>query len=455
MMSDLYPYQEEGVDFLVECERGMLADDMGLGKSVQAIRAAEVLGAFPLMIVSPASAIYNWKNEVEKWGDHLRVQVIDGTPAQRAKQWRTAGAVRGAVPGIDVVSVSYETLLRDLDGPEVSPTHWRGLILDECHKLKNRKTKVFTAFKKLARSIPVVFELTGTPVQKSPESIWSLLYLLDPTAHSSFWAFVRRYCYVVFDGFKMDIGDIVHPDELAEHVAKYVLRREKDSLGDQLPEKTVQQMWLKLDADQEHKYIQMEDEYFTTIEGQDLAAVNTISMNQFLRRITIDPTLAQEECEAPLKGAKIRALFDILEGLAGDPAVIFTTSARAAKRLWWQMIEMGYNVGALWGETDKKLRAELNKSFQEGKLDYLICTIRAGGQSINLTRASTAIFLDKDWVPEINAQAQDRLHRIGQKDHVHIIELLAYGTIDERVEELQVRGRTLSAQTLRDATRKA
>lgn len=439
----LYPFQEEGVTFLQEHQRGLLADDMGLGKTAQAISAAQhACGANAILVATVDAMKYPWQQELKMWAPQLTSQVIDGPAARRMKQWRTPA---------EVYIVTHESLLRDYTALMVL-MRWDCIIIDECHKVKNRKTKLFKMFQKLCRQSPHLYLLTGTPIQKHPADLWTLFHLMHPKRYSSFWSFVKKYCYVEWNGFNMDIGDIVHAPELAAEVAKHCLRREKATVGIQLPSKIVQQVWLDLDLHQRRVYDAMQKEYFVALDGHELAAVNTISMGTYLRSLTIDPTLVTAPTSnEPLQGAKIRALLDIIEG-SEEPLVVFTTSARAANRLAYHLAD-NYMAGVITGQVPAQERTQLVQAFQDGILRILICTIRAGGLGITLTRASTAVFLDKDWVPSINTQAQDRLHRIGQTSPVHIIELLARGTIDEHVEELHKRRTELTVQTLRDSIR--
>lgn len=261
--------------------------------------------------------------------------------------------------------------------------------------------------------------------------------------HTSYWRFVKYYCDVFWNGFNMTIGALLEGEELAEHLAQYCIRRTKEVLGDQLPSKTVQQVWVDFAPKDQRRYDRMVKEYVVFPHGKDaILALNVISSIMYCKQMAICPDLLWEELDEPLWGPKADAILDILDSLGPKPCVIFTNSAKAATRTSHLLLDHGINSKVLSGETSK-YAADIVMGFQRGAYQVLICTILAGGPGITLIAADTAIFIDKHWAPAWNEQAQDRLHRIGQKHPVTIIEILARNTIDERLEEiLQARSET-------------
>lgn len=436
---DLYDYQRQGVDFLTATKRALLASELGTGKTVQALAACERLNnAYPALVVCPNTLKSVWAGELDKWLPDVDYVVIDGTPDQRKRLWNTEAAIH---------IINYMSLLRDVD--QLSSSQFCTVICDEAHKLKNRKSKSFISLKKLARGSTYLFLLTGTPIMTSPVDLWTLLHLIDHRKHSSFWSFVEEFGKRVFNGFAWTPADPDDPSDLAEYLEPYALRHRKVDVLPELPEKTVQQVWVDLDDQQRRDYQVMQDEYFLRLDEQNVVAAQTmIATIGYLRRIAIDPTLVTEEGSGPLRGAKIEALKDLIEG-TDEQLVVFSLSKRAIRRLPETLDEP---VAVIHGDVDRSTRDELISRFQAGQPRILGATIGVGGMGLTLTAAQTAIFLDRDWVPANNEQAQDRLHRIGQESAVHIIELLASDTIDERIEQLLVGREEVTRGTLADIT---
>ena len=438
----LFPFQIEGVRFLVKHKRALLSDDMGLGKTVQSIIAATELGK-KILVVCPASLKRNWQREFHFWTPEWKVQIIDGTPKQREDQMKSDAKVFICSWELLRLGAKIENKHLSTRGPELTKLEkmkFDVCIMDEAHKIKNRKAIVTKCAADLAKFIPCVFPLTGTPMMNSPQDLYSILNVLAPTEFKSYWKFVEKYCTVVKDDYGYVVGGLRPGMErpLKTLLEQLVLRRTKGEVLTELPAKMIQKFICPLEGKQLKTYTGMADDMYTKWEGQVVSATVVIAQITRLKQIVIDPTLMMEEHDNnPLQGAKIDALLDIVEGLGDQKVVIFSQFAKACKRLKITLEGQGYTGVILTGDMNSKQRDDSVQSFQQDpKCKFIIVSTLAGGTGLTLTAASTAIFMDKYWTPAINIQAQDRLHRIGQRSSVNIIELLAENTVEDAIEEL-------------------
>jgi SNF2 family DNA or RNA helicase len=439
-----YPYQQDGIDWLVKTRRALLCDEMGLGKSMQAILACKELDAQSVLVVCLNTMKWAWASELQKWWPEATYQVVHGTYAKRDQAWRRDARV---------YIVNFEAFVRDAAELVVD---WDVVIFDEAFPLQNRKTKTFKTAQTFARRAKNVFILTGTPIVTNPDNLWSLLHLIDPQEHGSYWRFVRTYCDVYWAGFAYTIGDLLCPDDLAAHLVPYALRRTKSEVLRELPEKTVQQVWCELSDISRRKYDEMDKEFYVNLGGgQRALALNVISRIRYLQQIAIDPSLLDDAERGPLLCPKTQVVLDTARVLAPKSLIVFSTFKKAITRTIRMLQHEGFTAGAITGDTPPEERVKLVQAFQAGDIQILGLTLGVGGAGLTLTAASTAVFLDKHWTPARNQQAQDRLHRIGQAAPVHIIEALSQDTIDEVIEKILhsrevVNQKVLSQVTLTD-----
>ena len=438
----LFPYQLEGVKFMIQYKRCLLADDMGLGKTVQSIMAATQIGK-KILVVCPASLKRNWQREFHFWTPEWKVQIIDGTPKQREDQMKSDAQVFICSWEMLRLGAKIENKHLSTRGPELTKLEkmkFDVCIMDEAHKIKNRKAIVTKCAADLAKFIPYVFPLTGTPMMNNPDDLYSILNVLAPTEFKSYWKFVEKYCTVVKDDYGYVVGGLKPGMDrpLKTLLEQLVLRRTKGEVLKELPVKMTQKFICPLEGKQAKIYKEMAEDMYTKWEGQVVSATVVIAQITRLKQIVIDPTLMMEEHDNnPLQGAKIDALLDIVEGLGDQKVVIFSQFAKACKRLKITLEGQGYTGVILTGDMNSKQRDDSVQSFQQDpKCKFIIVSTLAGGTGLTLTAASTAIFMDKYWTPAINIQAQDRLHRIGQRSSVNIIELLAENTVEDAIEEL-------------------
>lgn len=459
----LYAFQRGAVDFMAEHPHTILADDMGLGKTVEAISAAVEyhirnletkpvsLMPQPGLVVCPNMLTRNWQNELVQWTgiDRERVQIIDGkNKAQRDKQAARTDA--------DWFVVNWEKL-RLME--QLADRDWGAVIADEAHRAKNKDAKQTQALYKL--TAPVQIAATGTPIMNNPAELWSLLRWLYPDVYGpqvkggGYWPFYYRFVEDYATQYGRVIIGVKNADALRFELKDKLVRRTKADQLD-LPPKVHQRQEVRLNPQQRKLYeeaekqlvldiaahvrSQIEDREPEDVESYVRDAAETLASNpekaQYvlpngaaritrLRQIASSPALLG----GPDDSAKLDAVVELVKDHPGKPFVVFTwfqeTVRLLEKRL--RKLKPAVRVGTIAGSDDA---APVVKLFQDGDLDIVVCTIAKGGVGLTLTRADTAIFVERDWVPAVNSQAEDRLHRIGQESHVTIITLEAADTID-------------------------
>jgi SNF2 family DNA or RNA helicase len=444
----LYQFQREGVERMSTLSGALLGDDMGLGKTPQLIQTAKALNARKVLVVCLATIKWHWQNEIKKWWPDATVQVVDGDAEQRLTQIKS---------GADFTIANYESFFHRVEAdeklkkktgqkwkqvmlPGLDKMEWDILVLDEAHKIKNRKSKKTQTVKALRRQVDRVYLATGTPILNSAQELWSLLNVLFPKVFTSFWKFVEEFCNVTHNGYGYEIEDITDIDDpriqkLRKLLEPVLIRRTKSEVFCDMPEKIVTKYPISLEGDQAKKYVEMEEKMLTEIGDEIVFAPIAMAQIVRLKQICIDPTLMIEDCQEPLSGPKVDAALDIIDSLGGRKAVVFTQWTRVANRFAKTLTEYGISCDLITGGVKGSERQNIIDTFQDdGDAQVLVCTIEAGGVGINLTAASTAIFFDELWTPKLNEQAEDRLHRHGQDETVNIIKLRAKDTVEEVIE---------------------
>lgn len=437
-MLELRPYQKEGVEFLLQVRRGLLADDMGLGKTVQALTACHRLEAKRVLIICPATVKRVWRDEICKWFPHDTWKMISGTAAQRLRQL--------AEPETRFTIINYELLRAEAPSPashiqDIRSRKWDCILVDEAHRLRNRKSRTYRGIRLLLlqhRECPAFF-LTGTPILNRPEEIWPILNLSRPKEYSSFWNWIKKYCDTgpsYWHPRAIVIQGVKDPAKLKQDLSSLVLRRTKEVLPD-LPPKIYLHVPVELAEMQRKPYQEMLAFCAALVEDETVEASTVLAQITRLRQICVSPDLLREELPPVIRGAKITALRDILKDIPEtEKVVIFSQFAKAIRGILMPVQEI-FPCAFFTGEDSQSFRESQLERFRNDPLCRgLLTTIHAGGIGLNLQVASVAIFLDQWWAPAINIQAEDRLHRLGQRRPVTVIILEADGTIEQRVRRI-------------------
>ncbi len=419
MSLKLYPYQELGVKFMRENKKVILADEMGLGKTAQAIMASEP----PVLVIASKGMKYWWKQEIERWYDE-------------GSTWIPECDEDVELSVTSSFTIVHWEVLRLW--PNLRKVKWGTVIPDEAHKAKNRKAQRTKALWAICRNAERVLLLTGTPIVNQPADIWSLLKCLYPKEYTSYWRFFNEYVLASqnpWGGF--DIIGVKNREGLLEEISDKVLRRTKKSVLPDLPPKVYTVIPIELYPDQVKAYNEMRDYMLTIIEDNTpVMAPTVLAQITRLRQITVGHGAFTEPSEWPrASAAKLDVLVDYLDDRDGKTFVVtqFVWAAtEAARRLNSRKI----SAEVLTGATPVEERVELIERFQEQDDPKVLCaTIQTGGEGWTLTTADMIVFLDRPWSPQVVSQAEDRLHRIGQRLPVQIVSLIAENTIEDRVEE--------------------
>ncbi len=422
---NLYNFQRHGINWLSGCKGALLADDMGLGKTVQAITALPENA--PVLVICPAVAKGVWSREIAKWRADLRVTILNGRGSFR---WPAPGEV--VVTNYDVLpdvgaATSKDTALLDL-APQGCV-----VIADEAHVLKGgKRTKRGLRFQTLASTARKMdgrtWLLTATPLLNRPQETWNVLAAADlaHTAFSNWNNFVR-----VFNGRPGEWGGYTWGTPDAEAAAmclrRVSLRRSKIEVLTDLPAKRLSFRTVDLTA-RDTKAL---DAIVAKLGGtENLAAALRSAMAGSDKDLCFTEI---SRARAILAKAKIPAMMEVIESFEeqGEPLVVFSAHRAPIDALHGRA---GWAV--ITGDTAPEERTSIENDFQNGKLLGVACTIKAGGVAITLTRAANSLFVDREWTPALNEQAQDRIFRIGQLRGVCCDHLIADHVLDQRIADL-------------------
>ncbi|HEV7428150.1 MAG TPA: SNF2-related protein [Thermoanaerobaculia bacterium] len=434
LMTELRPYQRAGLgwlDFLRTTGLGgCLADDMGLGKTVQALALLEGLRAdgnrTPSLVVAPRSLLFNWAAEAKRFAPQLRVMEHHGT--ERAKN---------DFADADVVLTTYATMRLDI--AKLAETEFEYVILDESQAIKNATSQVAKASRLLRGHHRLA--LSGTPIENHLGELWSLFEFLNPGLLGSSRSFSRT--------FASKNTPPERRDALARALRPLLLRRTKEQVAPELPERIEQTLYCELEGTQKKQYEELRDHYRAALLGRikqggiDKARMHILEALLRLRQAACDPALIDGNTSAP--SAKVELLMDEVRDVlaSGHRALIFSqfTSFLAIVRNVLDRERIPYLY--LDGKTSN--RQSLVEQFQDaaGPPLFLI-SLKAGGLGLNLTNADYIFLLDPWWNPAVEAQAIDRAHRIGRQKPVVAYRLIARDTVEEKILELQAKKRELA-----------
>jgi len=413
----LYPFQERGANYIQEWKRLIVADEPGLGKTAQAI--VGLRGQYPQLVVCPSSLKLFWAQEYLRWSD---------VPAERiAFLWSQDKAVP---EGYDVYITHWDILRLTWQG--LMRVKWAAIVADEAHRAKNRKALRTRALKKLDAPYKVL--LTGTPIVNRPDEIWSLLHFLFPQQYRSYWRFVEEFCSVVINRWGgYEIVGIRDREKMHRELRGKVIRRTKKTVLPELPDKRYMTIPIELYPEQIRAYTEMRDQMIARINDDTiLYAPVVLSQLMRLRQIAIGLGFfdSTNRCSS-----KIDAVVDFVMDRLPRKTVVCTQFVWVANQIKEALAAHKVSVGVLTGQTPMAERNVIVEDFQKNdKYSVISMTAETGGTGFTLTAADALVFTDRPWTPAVVQQAEDRIHRIGQKDAVLIVTLLAHGTVEEKVE---------------------
>lgn len=460
----LRPYQAEGFRWLsARCDAGfggILADEMGLGKSVQLIslllaRRDHACETGPSLIVCPASLVYNWLAEIERFAPELRAQAVTGSKRERARIRNAALDGQGARSDghapvdqpIDVLVTSYD-LLR-IDVADYVGRSFFCCALDEAQYIKNPATLTTRAVKRIDAAHR--FALTGTPMENRLSELWSIFDFLMPGLLGPYARFRERFEAPVVG------GDEAVARRLQAVVGPFMLRRLKTDVLADLPDKLESIVYAHLEGEQQRLYAAHEQrlredltEQRNNRKNNDFGKrkVEVLAELTKLRQLCCDPHLLYENYGG--QAAKLDAIMELVDSAmdAGEKTLVFSQFTSFLERIARRLSAAGVAYYTITGATPKQKRLALVNSFNEDETPVFLVSLKAGGTGLNLTGASVVVHADPWWNAAAQDQATDRAHRIGQTRVVSVQRVIAKDTIEERIVRLQQAKSELASQVV-------
>ena len=413
---DYYGYQKAGIEYCLDKDNILIGDEMGLGKTVQAIGVINVNKPKDVLIVSPASLKLNWKKELETWlVDKRDVQVImSGKDSLDEKQ--------------DIVIVNYDVLQKY---QELLDKKWSLVIMDEVHYLKNPDAQRTKAALSVQADKKIM--LTGTPIPNRPIEIQAVAGYLDDKSFGNRFGFGKKYAslhkkQVTRNKSVWDWSGASNLDELQRRLRQsFMIRRKKDEVLKDLPAKVKQ--IIELPYESYKKEIKAEYSAFEDYNNKNKnpnVDPYSLDADQFSSSIDFANMSSQRKATAE---KKVKAVVEHLESF-NEPVVVMAHHRDVIAQLEAELIKQDKKVVVLTGEKNQVERNEAVEAFQSGQADVFIGSIKAAGVGLTLTRASKMVFAELDWVPSDIAQAEDRIHRIGQESSVLIQYIVVEGSLD-------------------------
>lgn len=440
LKATLRPYQKEGYQWISRLAMwgagACLADDMGLGKTVQTIAFLldrQKQGAS--IVVAPASVVPNWRNEINRFAPSLNVYVL-------SEYINRANIIEEATAG-DVVIITYGLIVTLQE--VITAKRWNIACLDEAHNIKNRGTKTSAACMKLQAANRLI--LTGTPVQNHLGELWNLFQFINPGLLGTYEQFNQKYIIPI-----SNLQDNERQQQLQTLVAPFMLRRTKQAVVKELPEKTEITLNVELTDDEMAFYevIRREAEQKFREEGDQLT-INALAELTRLRRTACSAELTDSNWIAG--SSKVTAFMELVQAIVegGHSVLVFSQFTSFLQIVARALKESHMPYLYLDGSIPIKQREQLVTDFQKGKSPVFLISLKAGGVGLNLTAANYVIHLDPWWNPAIEQQATDRAYRIGQTQAVTVYHLISHHTIEEKILRLHESKRALSDSILEGA----
>ena len=437
----LRDYQKIGVKWLYtlyKCDLGgILADEMGLGKSIQTICfIKEVLKEkkdAQFLIVCPTSLVYNWEKEFVKFGEGIKVKTVSDAKKKREEALQDKE--------ISVFITSYGLLRNDLE--IYKEMNFEICIVDEAQYMKNYQARMTKALKSIYAHTKIA--LTGTPLENSVTELWSIFDFLMPGYLNNVEKFREKY----------HISDVKEEDlerlaSLNYQIKPFILRRKKQDVYKDLPDKIENNIYLDLPESQKKLYVSVLKE--TEEEIESIIATKGFAASRFkilqlltkLRQICIDPHVLYENYEG--ESIKTEKVIEMIKDYVKEhhKILIFSSFKRILDLLKEELIKEKISFYSIDGSVKGKDRLPLIDKFNSDNTSCFLLTLKSGGTGLNLTSADIVIHLDIWWNPQAENQATDRAHRIGQTKKVMVNKLITKGTIEERILELQTKKKILS-----------
>ena len=497
---NLYPFQIVGANFLVQAKRALLGDDMGTGKTITALSAAQKAKAFPLLIVTLKSTKFAWAKALEEFYPGHSVYVVDGSKPKKDKVVKNFIEEQGEILIMTWEMLSKYTKLQKFGttslkrcqecggtDPRITPAKcevhkrplnsvdFKGIILDEAHKVKDPKTKMAMALQGVSGDAEYRWALTGTPIGNSEEELFSILSWIDSESYPAKTKFIDRYFMTRMNymGFPEVVGiKSEHRDEWDQVINPILRRMPKELVLPFLPPIVYKERRLEMVGKQKTAYNQMKNQMVADVDGGKITVTQAMSQITRLLQLAssfaeventeeIDPETGEEIIHQKVTltspSNKIDSFMEDLPDYGESQIVVFAQSKQLLLELEKAILKENVKrnkpnepepitYGMITGDVNATSREDSINRFQNGELKLMLISIAAGGTGITLTNADVAVFLNRSYNAIDNKQALGRVHRIGSEKHESIlcVDYISEGTVDEAVlEALDMKGEAL------------
>ena len=484
--SSLRPYQRAGIKFCSESPAPLIADQMGLGKTIQVlcsiIESGHLSGDH--LIITPKIAVETgvWSRDMAKFdvpgevfeavGDRKkRDKIIDEFRESTAEtKWLVVNPAmirvkrekvvdEDGLPVTDKTGKQKTRIIATYD--QIHEHSWQTVVLDECHKDGTRNPSTLTAEGAKRLKANKKFAMSGTPMTNRPIDLWGTLHFLDQDLFSSKWAWAEQWLEIKDNGFGKEIGNI-RPgleEEMFKSLSPFILRRTKAEVATDMPPKNHIKMWSSMSPEQERIYRDFAKNAEIKLNDSTLSATNVLSELTRLKQFAVAPQdIVGETDEGTLilqprfeDSGKRETLEQMLEELGliefsksykavpfyGDQekVVLFSQFSKIVENVAEWLGSMGLSVETITGDTSSKNRKRIVDGFQNSDIQIVAMNTNAGGTAITLDRASNVVFLDETWSPADQEQAEDRCHRLSRMHTVNVYQIRSLETIEETIME--------------------
>ena len=437
VQAGMRPYQKQGFDFLCHLTRhklgGVLADDMGLGKTLQTLawlawlRDLNAAAPRPALVICPASVLHNWRREAGRFVPDMKVLVLESGPARHN--------FRKQIPQHDLIVTNYALLRRDLEA--LQKFSFSAVVLDEAQFIKNPEAQITQSVKQLNADHRLA--LTGTPLENRLLDLWSIVDFIQPSYLGNQAQFIQNY-----EPKGDDSGNAqrIARRRLSARLRPLMIRRLKKQVASDLPDRIEERRDCELGEEQRKLYLaelrRSREQVMQTVASKGLgrSKIHVLAALTRLRQICCHPTLVGSDSPS----GKTETLLELLEPLLADnqKVLVFSQFVQMLKLLEKECAARQIPTHMLTGET-KDRQGAVNAFQADPNGAVFLLSLRAAGTGLNLTTASYVVLYDPWWNPAVEAQAIDRSHRIGQTRTVNAYRLIAPGTVEEKIWELQQR----------------
>lgn len=413
----LRDYQVSGFEFFKTLSDyqfgGILADEMGLGKTIQTIAFLLSNKDKKSIVITPTALIYNWKNELEKFAPTLKVGLLHAAKSEREK-------ILDNIDNYDVILTTYTTYKNDID--KYKNINFDYCIIDEAQNIKNPDAIITKAIKNV--NAKVKFALTGTPIENNLMELWSIFDFIMP-----------GYLYNKSKFKSIFVNNDKNIIELKNLIKPFILRRTKKEVITELPDKIEQKIIIDLEKEHKRAYKGYVNLITRKIKENNQDNITVFSYLTKLRQLCLSPELMVKNYQG--KNSKLDVLINIINDSSDEKILVFSQFTKVLEVIGKRLNEENISYSYLDGKTSAKDRVKLVEEFNTNNNKVFLISLKAGGTGLNLTSANIVVHFDPWWNPAVEDQASDRAHRIGQKNVVNVIKLIAKGTAEERVINLQ------------------